>query len=64
MSIEIKVPTIACEGCAETIIQAIESQQSEAKVAVDVANKIVTVDTSVTEAEIKSIIVAAGHTPE
>ena len=64
MSLEIKVPSIACEVCGNTITKAIESEQSDAKVTVDVANKIVTVDTSATEAEIKSIIVAAGHTPE
>ncbi|OKH19599.1 heavy-metal-associated domain-containing protein [[Limnothrix rosea] IAM M-220] len=64
MSLKIKVPTIACEVCGNTITKAIESQQEDAQVSVDVTNKIVTVDTSATEAEIKSIIVESGHTPE
>ena len=63
MSIEIKVPSIACECCGSTITQAIESKQADAKVAVDLDGKTVTVETTASEAEIKSIIVAAGHTP-
>lgn len=64
MSLSIKVPTIACEVCGNTITKAIESQQEDAQVSVDVANKVVTVETSATEAEIKAIIVGSGHTPE
>lgn len=64
MSLSIKVPSIVCEGCGNTITTAIESQQNDAKVTVDVTNKIVTVETSATAEKIKSIIESTGHTPE
>ena len=64
MSIKINVPSIACEVCAKTITQAIQSQQPEAMVEVDVSNKIVTVETEASVESIKQMIVAAGHTPE
>lgn len=64
MSIQLKVPSIACEVCAKTITTAIKNQQPAAEVSVDVANKIVTVDTDAPEALIKEVIEAAGHTVE
>ncbi|MFM7279238.1 MAG: heavy-metal-associated domain-containing protein, partial [Microcystis aeruginosa] len=42
MTITLKVPSIACEGCANTITKAINNQQPAAQISVDVANKIVT----------------------
>ncbi|MGB2923764.1 MAG: heavy-metal-associated domain-containing protein [Limnothrix sp.] len=63
MSLTIHVPSIACGACANTITKAIESQQKDAEVTVDVATKIVTVETEASAATIKSIIVDAGHTP-
>ena len=64
MSLTIKVPTIACAVCGNTITKAIQSQQSDAQVSVDVENKLVTVETTASEAVIKAIIIDAGHTPE
>ena len=64
MSIKINVPSIACEVCAKTITQAIQSQQPNAIVEVDVSQKIVTVQTEASKDSIKQIIIAAGHTPE
>ncbi len=64
MSITLKVPSIACEGCADTITKAIHSQKPEATVSVDVSTKVVTVETEVSEETIKEIIEGAGHTVE
>lgn len=64
MTLTIKVPSIACEVCAKTITKAIQSQQSDAEVAVDVETKTVKVDTDASMEKIKSIITGAGHTPE
>jgi copper chaperone len=64
MSIAIKVPSIACEGCAETITKAIQSQVSDAKITVDVSTKIVTVDSKISDSKIREIIIDTGHTPE
>ncbi|MDJ0731329.1 MAG: heavy-metal-associated domain-containing protein [Crocosphaera sp.] len=64
MTITLKVPSIACGGCADTITKAIEGQKPEAKVSVDVESKMVTVDTDASTATIKEIITEAGHTVE
>ena len=63
MSLEIQVPTIACEVCGNNITKAIQAKQSDATVAVDVENKIVKVETVASEADIRAIIINAGHEP-
>lgn len=62
MTVTLKVPSIACEVCGETITKAIKSEIPEAEVKVDVANKTVFINTAVSEDKIKAIIIAAGHT--
>ncbi|NEP91158.1 MAG: heavy-metal-associated domain-containing protein [Okeania sp. SIO2C2] len=64
MAIQLKVPSIACGGCADTITKAIKTQESEADVQVDVEQKIVTVETKASEESIQQAIIAAGHTVE
>ncbi len=63
MSLTIKVPTIACEVCGNTITKAIQTQHSDAQVSVDLENKTIFVETTASEAEIKATILKAGHTP-
>lgn len=62
MTINLKVPSIACGACANTITKAIEGQKPDAKVSVDVESKMVSVDTEASEETIKQIITEAGHT--
>ena len=62
MTIQIKVPSIACEGCADAITTALKSDRPDAMVTVDVDRKIVTVNTAASEAAVKQAIAAAGHT--
>ena len=64
MVMQLKVPSIACSGCADTITKAIKNLESEADVQVDVEQKIVTVETKASEESIKQVITAAGHTVE
>ncbi|MDY7009118.1 MAG: heavy-metal-associated domain-containing protein [Cyanobacteriota bacterium] len=64
MAIQLKVPSIVCGGCADTITKAIKTHESEADVQVDVEQKIVTVETKASEESIKQAIVSAGHTVE
>lgn len=61
MIFELKVPSIACEVCAKTITQEIQSHQPEAKVSVDVEAKTVQVETTASKEAIEKLIVAAGH---
>jgi len=61
MTITLKVPSIACEGCATTITKAIQKGQEGAQVIVDVAQKLVSVETSATVAQIQQLIESAGY---
>lgn len=62
MSLQLKVPSIVCEGCAETITKAVKSVDAEAQVDVDVSAKTVKVEGSQSEESIKQAIAATGHT--
>lgn len=64
MTIELKVPSIACDVCAETITKAIKNSEPNAQVNVNVDTKMVTVETTISENEIKEIITKAGHSLE
>jgi copper chaperone len=64
MALELKVPSIVCNGCAETITETITTMEPDAKVKVDVKAKTVTVEAAASEETIKQAIVAAGHTIE
>ncbi|HEY9873458.1 MAG TPA: heavy-metal-associated domain-containing protein [Candidatus Obscuribacterales bacterium] len=64
MALQLKVPSIACSGCADTITEAIATVDSDAKVNVDVTAKTVSVESQASEASIKQAIVATGHTIE
>ncbi|MDR9404245.1 MAG: cation transporter [Halothece sp. Uz-M2-17] len=59
---ELNVPSIKCEGCAEAITNEIKAQDPEAQVEVDVENKIVKVETTAQESAVKDMIHSAGHT--
>ena len=59
---EIEVPSISCQNCAETITEAIKREESNAKVEVDLDTKVVKVETQASEVSIKQIITEVGHT--
>ena len=64
MSINLKVPSMVCDGCVDTVKEAIATHEPKAKVDINLNTKQVTVDTEASEASIKQIITAAGHTVE
>ena len=64
MTMQLNVPSIVCEGCAETITKAIESLDAEAEVKVNLEAKIVTIDSKSSLESIKQAIAARGHTVE
>lgn len=64
MTINLKVPSMVCDGCVDTVKEAIATHEPQAKVEIDLASKQVTVDTDASESSIKQIITAAGHTVE
>ncbi len=62
MALELKVPSMVCEGCVETVTKAIKTVDTDAGVNVDLETKTVFVESQVSEESIKQAIVATGHT--
>jgi copper chaperone len=62
MALELKVPSMVCEGCVEIVTKAIKTVDSDAGVNVDLETKTVSVESQVSEESIKQAIVATGHT--
>lgn len=64
MKVSLKVPTIACDVCAQNIKAEIKGNLPTAQVQVDVAEKIVTVEAEdITDSSLRSMIIAVGHKP-
>jgi copper chaperone len=64
MNIQLKVPSIVCQVCADNIIKAITNNIPSAQVNINLDTKIVTVKSQADETTIKEIILDAGHTLE
>ncbi|WP_017715319.1 heavy-metal-associated domain-containing protein [Kamptonema formosum] len=64
MALELKVPSMVCQGCVDTVTKAIKTVDSDAGVNVDLDQKTVSVESQVSEESIKQAIVATGHTVE
>ncbi|MCL6435203.1 MAG: heavy-metal-associated domain-containing protein [Leptolyngbyaceae cyanobacterium HOT.MB2.61] len=62
MTLQLKVPDMACSACSDTIAKAIKAIDSTATVQADPKTKLVEVDTQASEAAIRSAITTAGYT--
>lgn len=62
MTLELKVTSMVCEVCAQTVTNAIKNVDGQAAVIIDLSTKLVQVETQASEAAIKEAIAAAGHT--
>jgi copper chaperone len=63
-TIELKVPSMACSACAETITKAVNAIDTTATVNADLTTKLVSITSTQPETAIKSAIAAAGYTAE
>ncbi|GAB4386835.1 MAG: hypothetical protein Kow00121_54280 [Elainellaceae cyanobacterium] len=61
MTLKLQVPNMACSACGETITQAITSIDPNAQVNADPKTKLVNVETTAPETEIRKAIAAAGY---
>ena len=61
MTMTLNVPSIKCDGCAETITKEIKVHDADAKVNIDVEKKTVEVDSHMSEASVKQAITSVGH---
>ncbi|MGB5961889.1 MAG: heavy-metal-associated domain-containing protein [Coleofasciculaceae cyanobacterium] len=61
MTLQLKVPKIACAACVNTVTKAVQSVDAAAKVEADTKTKMVNIETQKTEAEIKKALTNAGY---
>jgi copper chaperone len=61
MTLQIKVPNMACSACGDTITKAVKTVDPTAMVQADPKTKIVLVDTNADETVIKEAITTAGY---
>ncbi|NER34684.1 MAG: heavy-metal-associated domain-containing protein [Oscillatoria sp. SIO1A7] len=64
MTIELKVPSMVCEGCVETVAESLQKVDSGAEVNIDLETKVVKVETEASADSLKQAIAAVGHTVE
>ena len=62
--LKLKIPDMTCGHCAQTVENAVKSVDPAAKVEVDLAKKIVTVETNAPEQRIADVVRAAGYENE
>lgn len=62
MTLQLKVPNMACSACGETITEAVTAIDPTAKVEADPKTKLVSIETQQSEAAVKEAITAAGYT--
>lgn len=61
MTLQLKVPNMACGACANTITKAVTAVDPTAKVEADTKTKMVSIETQQSETAIKEAIAAAGY---
>ena len=61
MTIELKIPNMACGACAKTITQAVIDLDPKASVKANPETKQVIVNTQAPESSVKEAIAAAGY---
>ena len=61
MTLQLKVPKMACSACVNTITKAVQAIDSAATVEADVKTKLVTVQTAKSESDVRNAIASAGY---
>jgi copper chaperone len=61
MTLQLKVPNLACSACGETITKAIRAIDPTATVQTDPKTKLVNIETQASQAAVKEAITAAGY---
>lgn len=62
MTLQLKVPNMACSACSDTIAKAIQAIDPTATVQADPKTKLVEVNTQAAATTIREAIAAAGYT--
>ncbi|MCM1982427.1 heavy-metal-associated domain-containing protein [Lyngbya confervoides] len=56
-----KVPSMVCEGCVDTLSKALKVADGDATVHIDLAEKMVAVESQMSEASVRQVILGTGH---
>ena len=64
MALELKVPSIVCSGCLDTVTKAIMEVDRSASVKGNVEAKTLSVETTASDTALKEAITKTGHTVE
>ncbi|MBD2120265.1 heavy-metal-associated domain-containing protein [Trichocoleus sp. FACHB-262] len=62
MTLQLKVPNMACSACSEAIAKAVKAIDPTATVQADPKTKFVDIETQAAEAAIRAAITTAGYT--
>lgn len=63
MTIQLKVPNMACSACGKNITKAVHEIDPIAEVQTDPETKQVTVESNASESSVREAIAAAGYPP-
>ncbi|MBW4629082.1 MAG: heavy-metal-associated domain-containing protein [Brasilonema octagenarum HA4186-MV1] len=61
MTLQLKVPNMACSACGETITKAVKAVDPTATVQADPKTKLVSIETQASETVVKQAITDAGY---
>jgi copper chaperone len=61
MTINLKVPSMVCDGCAETVTKAIKTVDGQARVNIDLDSKVVAIESAASPESFQQAITAVGH---
>lgn len=61
MTLQLKVPKMACSACVKTITKAVTAIDPTAKVDADTKTKQVNIETQQSEGAVKKVMAAAGY---
>jgi len=61
MTVQLKVPNMACGACGKTITKAVQAIDPNAEVKTDPKTKQLTVETQASESSVREAIAAAGY---
>jgi copper chaperone len=62
MTLDLKIPDLACSACVETVTKAVKAIDADAEIVADTKTKAVSIVTSADDTAIKDAITAAGYT--
>ncbi|QIZ71169.1 heavy-metal-associated domain-containing protein [Oxynema aestuarii] len=61
MTINLKVPSMVCDGCAETVTKAVKTVDGQARVNIDLDSKLVAIESAASPESFEQAITAVGH---